>query len=164
MVIWPIMVQKYRFNYIHFVLCHCFILSDYILRGQVPVSTIFNMETRLVACMLLITMATATYVDVSSMVLHEVSPYFLSFTTDDTVFEPSVGWGAFNFRLVTWASSWVFLAPPAERQQSFFNAELSVVCLSVCLSRGGGGGGGVYLRNASVTFLFFLAWSFFWVT
>ena len=59
-----------------------------------------------------------------------------------------------------------FLAPLAERQRSFSNTDLSVVrrpsvCLSVCLSvrlsvcpsrlRGGG----VYLRNASVTFLLF---------
>ena len=55
----------------------------------------------------------------------------------------------------------LFLAPPAERQRSFSNTDLSVVRLSVCLSvrlsvrpsrlRGGG----VYLRNASVTFLLF---------
>ena len=58
-----------------------------------------------------------------------------------------------------------FLAPPAERQRSFSNTDLSVVrlsvclsvrpsvCLSVCPSRLRGGG--VYLRNASVTFLLF---------
>ena len=39
----------------------------------------------------------------------------------------------------------------------FFNAELSVVRLSVRQYWGGG----VYLRNTSVTFLLFLAWSFF---
>ena len=50
-----------------------------------------------------------------------------------------------------------FLAPPAERQRSFSNTDLSVVRLSVrlsvCPSRLRGGG--VYLRNASVTFLLF---------
>ena len=57
----------------------------------------------------------------------------------------------------------MFLAPPAERQRSFSNTDLSVVRLSVCPSvrlsvrpsRLRGGGGGVYLRNASVTFLLF---------
>ena len=48
-----------------------------------------------------------------------------------------------------------FLAPPAERQRSFSNTDLSVVRLSVrpsvCPSRLRG----VYLRNASVTFLIF---------
>ena len=43
-----------------------------------------------------------------------------------------------------------FLAPPAERQRSFSNTDLSVVCPSVKIE-----GGGVYLRNASVTFLLF---------
>ena len=42
------------------------------------------------------------------------------------------------------------LAPPAERQRSFSNTDLSVVRLSVKIE-----GGGVYLRNASVTFLLF---------
>ena len=58
-----------------------------------------------------------------------------------------------------------FLAPPAERQRSFSNTDLSVVRLSVrpsvcpsvrpsvCPSRLRGGG--VYLGNASVTFLLF---------
>ena len=54
-----------------------------------------------------------------------------------------------------------FLAPPAERQRSFSNTDLSVVRLSVCPSVRPSvkieGGGGVYLRNASVTFLLFLA-------
>ena len=58
-----------------------------------------------------------------------------------------------------------FLAPPAERQRSFSNTDLSVVrlsvrpsvCPSVCLSVRPSRlrGGGVYLRNASVTFLIF---------
>ena len=51
-----------------------------------------------------------------------------------------------------------FLDPPAERQRSFSNADLSAVrpsvrpsvCPSVKIE-----GGGVYLRNASVTFLLF---------
>ena len=48
-----------------------------------------------------------------------------------------------------------FLAPPAERQRSFSNAELSVVRLSVRPSvKIEGGGGGVYLRNVPVTFFF----------
>ena len=53
-----------------------------------------------------------------------------------------------------------FLAPPAERQRSFSNTDLSVVRLSVRLSVRPSvrpsrlRGGGVYLRNASVTFLF----------
>ena len=57
------------------------------------------------------------------------------------------------------------LAPPAERQRSFSNTDLSVVRLSVrlyvCLSVRPSvrpsrlRGGGVYLRNASVTFLLF---------
>ena len=58
-----------------------------------------------------------------------------------------------------------FLAPPAERQRSFSNTDLSVVRLSVrpsvrpsvCLSVRPSRlrGGGVYLRNASVTFPLF---------
>ena len=56
-------------------------------------------------------------------------------------------------RYLTWVP---FLAPPAERQWSFSNTDLSVVRLSVRPSRlRGGGGGGVYLKNASVTFLIF---------
>ena len=70
--------------------------------------------------------------------------------------------------LTSWQTFWrhdVFLAPPAERQRSFSNTDLSVVrlsvrlsvrpsvCPSVCPSRLRGGG--VYLRNASVTFLLF---------
>ena len=42
-----------------------------------------------------------------------------------------------------------FLAPPAERQRSFSNTDLSVVRLLRLR------GGGAYLRNASVTFLLF---------
>ena len=50
-----------------------------------------------------------------------------------------------------------FLAPPAERQRSFSNNDSSVVRLSICLSIRSSRlrGGGVYLRNASVTFLLF---------
>ena len=41
-------------------------------------------------------------------------------------------------------ASVTFLAPPTEMQQSFSNANLSVLRLSVCMSRlRGGGGGGV---------------------
>ena len=47
----------------------------------------------------------------------------------------------------------IILAPPAERQRSFSNAELSVVRLSDCPSVKSGGG--VNLRNASVTFFLF---------
>ena len=56
----------------------------------------------------------------------------------------------------------LLLAPPAERQRSFSNTDLSVVRLSVrpsvCPSVRPSvkiEGGGVYLRNASVTFLLF---------
>ena len=57
-----------------------------------------------------------------------------------------------------------FLAPPAEWQRSFSNAELSVVRLSVCrqLFRGGGGGGQSQKRFSTV--FLFLAWSFFVMT
>ena len=50
------------------------------------------------------------------------------------------------------------LAPPAERQRSFSNTDLSAVRPSVCLSVRLSvkiEGGGVYLRNASVTFPLF---------
>ena len=56
---------------------------------------------------------------------------------------------------------WVFLAPPAERQCSFSNTKLSVVCLSV--RQDWGGRAGVNLRNASVTFsLFWYGASVWW--
>ena len=69
-------------------------------------------------------------------------------------------------RLV-YSTLYPFLAPPAERQRSFSNTDLSVVRLSVCLSVRPSvkieGGGGVYLRNASVTFhLFWHEASFGW--
>ena len=50
----------------------------------------------------------------------------------------------------------IFFAPPAERQRSFSNVELSVKIW--------GGGEGVNLRKASVKFFSFLAWSFFGMT
>ena len=51
-----------------------------------------------------------------------------------------------------------FLALPTDGQRSFSNADLSVVRPSVCLSVRPSVkivGGGVYLGNASVTFLLF---------
>ena len=62
-----------------------------------------------------------------------------------------------------WIIYTFFLAPPAERQRSFYNTDLSVVRLSVrpsvCLSVRPSvrpsvkiEGGRVYLRNASVNF------------
>ena len=64
-----------------------------------------------------------------------------------------------------------FLAPPAERQRSFSNTDLSVVRLSVCLSVRPSvcpsvkieGGRGLSQKRFS-NFSSFLAWSFFWVT
>ena len=66
---------------------------------------------------------------------------------------------------------WVFLAPPAERQRSFSNTDLSVVRLSVCLSVCPSvrpsvkieGGRGLSQKRFS-NFSSFLAWSFFGVT
>ena len=59
-----------------------------------------------------------------------------------------------------------FLAPPAERQRSFSNTDLSVVRLSVrlsvCPSRLRGGRGLSQKRFSN--FSSFLAWSFFGVT
>ena len=74
------------------------------------------------------------------------------------------GRGKTYFDELLMALFFFFLASPAERQRSFSNADLSVVRLSVCLSVRQDCGGGVYLGNASVTFLLFLAWSFFGVT
>ena len=65
--------------------------------------------------------------------------------------------GAFRPKglLLMYLVSFGFLAPPAERQRSFSNTDLSVVHLSVRPSVKIEGGGGVYLRNALVTFLIF---------
>ena len=80
------------------------------------------------------------------------------------------GRGKTYFYELLMALYFYFLAPPAERQRSFSNADLSVVpvrlsfCLSVRLSVRHDCGGRGLSRKRFSNFSSYLAWSFFQVT
>lgn len=95
-------------------------------------------------CIVLLVMfgvAELTEIKIADLVIHEVSERFLSFTIDDTVFYPSIRWGAFNLsspRLLTLLSGlspaiWRIGGSPAD--WLVFNIEQNKLNMSVAYER-----------------------------